>query len=162
MTKVIDSLGYSEPTVIQVCGSHHPILLSFSFLMYQSTFSFQKQALPVALSGRDIIGIAKTGSGKTAAFVIPLVTHIMAQREVDPGEGPIAVVLAPTRELADQIFTEAFKFSRPYGIRICPIYGGKSKLEQIKQLKNGVELVVCTPVSWPLPLFFPFCFGVYL
>ena len=74
----------------------------------------QRQALPVALSGRNMIGIAKTGSGKTAAFVIPLIPHILAQRPLGKGEGPIAVIVAPSRELARQIFKETKKYTKPF------------------------------------------------
>jgi ATP-dependent RNA helicase DDX42 len=77
----------------------------------------QKQAIPIIMSGRDLIGIAKTGSGKTAAFAWPMLVHLMQQRELDRGEGPIAVILAPTRELADQIYLETTKFARGYGVR---------------------------------------------
>ena len=61
------------------------------------------KAIPAAMSGRDVIGIAKTGSGKTAAYVWPMLPHIMDQEELKPGEGPIAVILAPTRELCIQV-----------------------------------------------------------
>lgn len=61
------------------------------------------QGLPIALSGRDMIGIAKTGSGKTAAFIWPMLVHIMDQKELEPGEGPIAIVVCPTRELCQQV-----------------------------------------------------------
>jgi superfamily II DNA/RNA helicase len=60
-----------------------------------------------ALSGRDVVGVAQTGTGKTAAFLLPLVIHVAAQPRVRPGEGPAAIVLAPTRELAEQIHREA-------------------------------------------------------
>lgn len=76
-----------------------------------------KIAVPAALSGRDIIGIAKTGSGKTAAFVWPMLVHIMDQAELEKGEGPIGIICAPTRELAHQIFLETKKFSKGYGIK---------------------------------------------
>ena len=59
--------------------------------------------MPIALSGRDIIGIAKTGSGKTAAYLWPLLIHIMDQRELEPGDGPIGLICAPTRELSQQV-----------------------------------------------------------
>jgi len=59
--------------------------------------------VPIALSGRDIIGIAKTGSGKTAAYLWPLLIHIMDQRELEPGDGPIGLICAPTRELSQQV-----------------------------------------------------------
>lgn len=64
---------------------------------------FFLQGVPVALSGRDMIGIAKTGSGKTAAFIWPMLIHIMDQKELEPGDGPIAVIVCPTRELCQQV-----------------------------------------------------------
>ena len=67
---------------------------------YEKTASIQCQDFPVVLSERDIIGIAKTGSGKTAAFVLPMIVHIMDQPELEKEEGPIGVICAPTRELA--------------------------------------------------------------
>lgn len=82
---------------------------------YEQPTAIQAQSLPAVLSGRDVLGIAKTGSGKTAAFVLPMMVHIMDQPELQPGEGPIGVVVAPTRELAEQIHKETRKFSKPYG-----------------------------------------------
>jgi ATP-dependent RNA helicase DDX42 len=70
------------------------------------------------LSGRDIIGIAKTGSGKTAAFVLPMIVHIMDQPELEKEEGPIGVICAPTRELAHQIYLKAKKFAKPYNLEL--------------------------------------------
>lgn len=84
---------------------------------YTEPSTIQKQAMPVALAGRDIIGIAKTGSGKTAAFVLPMLVHIMDQEELVKGDGPIGLVLAPTRELAVQIYTETKKFAKAYGLK---------------------------------------------
>ncbi|KAF2362853.1 Helicase C-terminal, partial [Trinorchestia longiramus] len=112
---------------------------------YTQPTPIQAQAVPVALSGRDIIGIAKTGSGKTAAFLWPLLMHIMDQPELAPGDGPIGLILAPTRELAQQISTEAKKFGKVYNINVVCAYGGGSKWEQSKALEAGAELVVCTP-----------------
>ncbi|XP_062143248.1 DEAD-box ATP-dependent RNA helicase 24 [Alnus glutinosa] len=112
---------------------------------YEKPTSIQCQAFPVVLSGRDIIGIAKTGSGKTAAFVLPMIVHIMDQPELAKEEGPIGVICAPTRELAHQIYLEAKKFSKSHGIRVAAVYGGMSKLEQFKELKAGCEIVVATP-----------------
>ncbi|EEF47251.1 DEAD-box ATP-dependent RNA helicase 24 [Ricinus communis] len=112
---------------------------------YEKPTSIQCQALPVVLSGRDIIGIAKTGSGKTAAFVLPMIVHIMDQPELQKEEGPIGVICAPTRELAHQIYLEAKKFSKSHGIRVSAVYGGMSKLEQFKELKAGCDIVVATP-----------------
>ncbi|XP_050236532.1 DEAD-box ATP-dependent RNA helicase 24 isoform X2 [Mercurialis annua] len=112
---------------------------------YEKPTSIQCQALPIVLSGRDIIGIAKTGSGKTAAFVLPMIVHIMDQPELQKEEGPIGVICAPTRELAHQIYLEAKKFSKSQGIRVSAVYGGMSKLEQVKELKAGCDIVVATP-----------------
>lgn len=84
---------------------------------YTEPSAIQKQAIPVALEGRDIIGIAKTGSGKTAAFVLPMLIHIMDQVELVKGDGPIGLILAPTRELAIQIYQEARKFAKAYGLK---------------------------------------------
>jgi ATP-dependent RNA helicase DDX42 len=89
---------------------------------YTEPSAIQRQAIPVALEGRDIIGIAKTGSGKTAAFVLPMLIHIMDQVELVKGDGPIGLILAPTRELAVQIYQEARKFAKAYGLKYlnCP------------------------------------------
>lgn len=78
----------------------------------------QAQGIPAILSGRDVIGIAKTGSGKTAAFLWPMLVHIMDQGRLLKGDGPIGLVLAPTRELAMQIYAEAKKFGKVYDIQV--------------------------------------------
>lgn len=70
---------------------------------YTQPTPIQAQGIPVALKGRDIIGIAKTGSGKTAAFILPMITHIMDQPHLENGDGPIGLILAPTRELSLQV-----------------------------------------------------------
>ena len=85
-------------------------------------------------------GIAKTGSGKTATFVLPLMVHIMDQPELEKGAGPIGIIAAPTRELAEQIHKESRKFAKPYNLRICAAFGGLSKYEQFKDLKGGSEV----------------------
>lgn len=105
----------------------------------------QAQGIPAIMSGRDVIGIAKTGSGKTLAFLLPLFRHLMAQEELESGDGPIGLVMAPTRELAKQIRDEAKKFTDKLGLRVVVIYGGSPISEQIGQLKYGAEIVVCTP-----------------
>ncbi|XP_048102637.1 ATP-dependent RNA helicase DDX42 isoform X2 [Alosa alosa] len=105
----------------------------------------QCQGLPIALSGRDMIGIAKTGSGKTAAFIWPMLVHIMDQKELQPGDGPIAIIVCPTRELCQQIHSECKRFGKAYGLRSVAVYGGGSMWEQAKALQDGAEIVVCTP-----------------
>lgn len=105
----------------------------------------QSQAIPAALSGRDVIGIAQTGSGKTAAFLWPMIVHIMDQPALKASDGPIGIILAPTRELSQQIYVEARKFCRAYGLNVVCCYGGGSKWEQSKDLEKGAEIVVATP-----------------
>ena len=78
---------------------------------YIAPTAIQSQAWPIALQGRDMIGIAQTGSGKTLSFILPAITHCLAQKEQKKGAGPIVLVLAPTRELAIQIEQEAQKFA---------------------------------------------------
>lgn len=90
-------------------------------------------------------GVSATGSGKTLAFVLPAMIHIMAQAPLSPGDGPIALILAPTRELATQIQAEAAKFGRSSEIRTSCAYGGVPKAPQIRDLRNGVEILVATP-----------------
>ena len=77
--------------------------------------------MQAALSGRDVLGLAKTGSGKTAAFLLPLVVHVRAQAAVQPGEGPIAIILAPTRELSEQIHVEARRCARRSLPQFCNV-----------------------------------------
>ncbi|EDW69567.1 uncharacterized protein Dvir_GJ13322 [Drosophila virilis] len=126
-------------------GFDEQLLKSVRKAEYTQPTPIQAQAVPAALSGRDIIGIAKTGSGKTAAFIWPLLTHLMDQRELRPGDGPIGLILAPTRELSLQIYNEAKKFGKVYNINVVCCYGGGSKWEQSKALEQGCEIVVATP-----------------
>lgn len=105
----------------------------------------QAQGIPAALSGRDVIGIAKTGSGKTAAFLWPLLVHIMDQPELQAGEGPIGLIIAPTRELSQQIYLECKKFGKAYNIHTICAYGGGSMWEQQQACQEGAEIIVATP-----------------
>ncbi|KAJ1901355.1 pre-mRNA processing RNA-helicase [Kickxella alabastrina] len=112
---------------------------------FEKPTPIQAQAVPVILSGRDMIGVAKTGSGKTLAFILPMLRHIKAQRPLAQGEGPIALVMTPTRELAVQIHRECKPFLKPLGLRAVCAYGGSAIKDQIGELKRGAEIVVCTP-----------------
>ncbi|ERN06942.1 DEAD-box ATP-dependent RNA helicase 20 [Amborella trichopoda] len=105
----------------------------------------QSQGWPMALKGRDLIGIAETGSGKTLAYLLPALVHVNAQPRLARGEGPIVLVLAPTRELAVQIQQEAEKFASHSNVRITCIYGGAPKGPQIRDLQKGVQIVIATP-----------------
>jgi ATP-dependent RNA helicase DDX5/DBP2 len=107
----------------------------------------QSQGWPIALSGRDLLGIAQTGSGKTLAYMLPALVHINNQRPLSRGEGPIVLVLAPTRELAQQIQTVARDFGtnvRPIARNSC-IFGGSPKGPQIRDLERGIEICIATP-----------------
>lgn len=126
-------------------GFDEPLMKTIRKSEYTQPTSIQSQAIPAALGGRDLIGIAKTGSGKTAAFLWPMLVHVMDQRELGPGDGPIALILAPTRELSLQIYSEAKKFGKVYNINVVCCYGGGSKWEQSKALEQGAEVVVATP-----------------
>ncbi|KAL8191972.1 hypothetical protein R6Q57_028093 [Mikania cordata] len=140
--------GFDVPRPIKTfaeAGFSVELMKAIAKQAYEKPTSIQCQSLPIVLSGRDIIGIAKTGSGKTAAFVLPMIVHIMDQPELAKEEGPIGVVCAPTRELAHQIYLETKKFAKVYGIRVSAVYGGMSKLEQFKELKSGCEIVIATP-----------------
>lgn len=114
---------------------------------YDSPTPIQCQAMPVALSGRDILGCAETGSGKTAAFAIPMIQLCLEVPKLRRGDGPIGLVLAPTRELAQQIDKEVRAFSRSSSraVRTCIVVGGSSMGDQRGDLRGGVEIVVATP-----------------
>eukprot|EP00545_Synedropsis_sp_CCMP1620_P000645 CAMPEP_0119011970 /NCGR_PEP_ID=MMETSP1176-20130426/5997_1 /TAXON_ID=265551 /ORGANISM="Synedropsis recta cf, Strain CCMP1620" /LENGTH=532 /DNA_ID=CAMNT_0006964857 /DNA_START=46 /DNA_END=1644 /DNA_ORIENTATION=+ len=105
----------------------------------------QSQGWPMALKGRNMVGISATGSGKTLAFLLPAMIHINAQPYLKPGEGPIVLVLAPTRELAVQIKEECDKFGASSEIKNTVVYGGVPKYKQVHALKSGVEIVIATP-----------------
>ena len=127
------------------CGLSEKILGVIQRLNYESPFAIQKQAIPAIMGGRDVIAVAKTGSGKTMAFLLPIFRHILDQPRLREGEGPIALIMAPARELALQITSEAKKFTKALGLRVTCIYGGGSVADQIADLKRGAEIVVCTP-----------------
>ncbi|KAL5529529.1 DBP2_1 [Sanghuangporus baumii] len=121
------------------------LMATISAQGFPSPTPIQCQAWPMALSGRDMVGIAQTGSGKTIAFALPAILHINAQPLLAPGDGPIALVLAPTRELAVQTQQECAKFGSSSRIRNTAIYGGAPKGPQIRDLQRGVEIVIATP-----------------
>ncbi|KAK0716471.1 P-loop containing nucleoside triphosphate hydrolase protein [Apiosordaria backusii] len=107
--------------------------------------AIQAQGWPMALSGRDVVGIAETGSGKTLTYCLPAIVHINAQPLLAPGDGPIVLILAPTRELAVQIQQEISKFGKSSRIRNTCVYGGVPKGPQIRDLQRGVEVCIATP-----------------
>ncbi|XP_068669310.1 DEAD-box ATP-dependent RNA helicase 20-like [Aristolochia californica] len=125
---------------------HVDIMKDIAFHEYTRPTPIQAQAMPVALCGRDLLGCAETGSGKTAAFAIPMIQHCLAQPPVRRGDGPLALVLAPTRELAQQIEKEVKAFSRSLeSFRTAIVVGGTNIAEQRSDLRAGVHIVVATP-----------------
>ncbi|OIT30633.1 PREDICTED: ATP-dependent RNA helicase-like protein DB10 [Nicotiana attenuata] len=104
----------------------------------------QAQSWPIALQGRDIVAVAKTGSGKTLGFLLPGFIHLKRRRN-NPQSGPTILVLSPTRELATQIQDEAVKFGRSSKISCTCLYGGAPKGPQLRDLDRGVDIVVATP-----------------
>ncbi|KAI0200091.1 hypothetical protein F4808DRAFT_430542 [Astrocystis sublimbata] len=118
---VISGLGFDKPTPIQM------------------------QAFPAIMSGRDVIGVAKTGSGKTLAFLLPMFRHIQDQSSLRENEGPIGLIMTPTRELATQIHRDCKPFLKSMNLRAVCAYGGAPIKDHIAELKRGAEIVVCTP-----------------
>lgn len=115
---------------------------------YRDPTPIQRAAIPIAMTSRDLIGIAETGSGKTASFVLPLLHYISSLPHLDQQtyeRGPYALILAPTRELAQQIEAETRKFAAPLGMRCTSIVGGHRIEEQVHNLRNGAEIVIATP-----------------
>jgi len=130
----LKNLSFKELNV----GDH--VLSAIYAMGYEKPSPIQKETIPLILSGRDVIGQARSGSGKTAAFGIPLVEMTdIADRNVQ------ALVLTPTRELAEQVAREIASIGRKRGVRICAIYGGMPIGPQIRRLQGGVHVVVGTP-----------------
>lgn len=127
------------------CGLSKKVMGVLKKLKYSSPTPIQAQAVPAIMSGRDVIGIAKTGCGKTLSFLLPMFRHILDQPKLEKGDGPIAVILTPTRELATQICDDALKFTKILNLKVVAVYGGPNISEQIGMLKPGAEIVVCTP-----------------
>ncbi len=108
---------------------------------YVTPTPIQTRAIPQVLAGRDVLGLAQTGTGKTAAFILPILQRLSK----GPRGRVRALVVAPTRELAEQTHQAALDFGKKIGIRSVSVYGGVSKSSQISQLRRGVEIVVACP-----------------
>jgi len=107
---------------------------------FEESTPIQEKAIPIALEGRDLIGQAQTGTGKTAAFSIPLIQNIDAKEE-----NIVALIMTPTRELAIQVAEEIAKLSRFKGLRTLPIYGGQDIVKQIRALRQKPQIIIGTP-----------------
>src|SRR5216117_773732 len=121
IVQAVRDSGYTEPTPIQVA------------------------AIPLISAGHDIIGIAQTGTGKTAAFVLPILMKLAASKPDGQRRGPRALVVAPTRELVVQIEENVRAYAKHVPLRMATVFGGVSERPQIEALRSGVDLVVATP-----------------
>ena len=121
-------------------GLSDPVLMAVSRMGFEATTPIQETAIPPAMLGQDIIGQAQTGTGKTAAFGIPMVEKL--EREAGSVKG---LVVAPTRELAIQVAEELNSIGQVKGIRALPVYGGQDINRQIRSLKNRPQIIVGTP-----------------
>ncbi|KAL8849903.1 MAG: hypothetical protein Q9221_005122 [Calogaya cf. arnoldii] len=140
--------GINAPKPVQKwsqCGLGAQSLEVIQKLGYERPTSIQTQAVPSIMSGRDVIGVAKTGSGKTIAFLLPMFRHIKDQRPIDSLDGPVGLIMTPTRELATQIHKECKPFLKALNLRAVCAYGGAPIKDQIADLKRGAEIIVCTP-----------------
>ena len=134
------SNGVSDTTDFAGLGISEPVLQSLREMGFEEPTPVQARAIPLLLEGRDVVAQALTGTGKTAAFGIPLVERVDTKRNA-----PQAVVLAPTRELAVQVAEHVSRLGRTRGLRLLPIYGGQAIGHQLASLRRGAHAVVATP-----------------
>ncbi|MDY6857055.1 MAG: DEAD/DEAH box helicase, partial [Thermodesulfobacteriota bacterium] len=129
------------PDTFEELGLTAPILQALKDTNYTTPFPIQAQSIPHLLDGDDLLGQAETGTGKTAAFGLPMLSHIDLERK-----GPQALVLTPTRELANQVTEALAKYARYLkGFRVLSVYGGQSYDFQLRELARGPHVVVGTP-----------------
>lgn len=123
-------------------GLPEVLVAGLAELGYESPTPIQEQAVPAMLTGVDLLCQAATGTGKTAAFALPIITSLADRAE---SRLPAALVLTPTRELCMQVATAIHRYGRPFGVRTLPVYGGQPLGRQVAVLKRGVDVVVATP-----------------
>ncbi|SEN82532.1 ATP-dependent RNA helicase DeaD [Amphibacillus marinus] len=127
-------------TTFQSLGISQPIMKALEKMGFEEATPIQEQTIPLGLAGKDVIGQAQTGTGKTAAFGIPMIEKIdKKQRKIQ------GLIVAPTRELAIQVSEELHRLAKFKGLRTLPIYGGQQMDRQIRGLKDGPHIVVATP-----------------
>jgi ATP-dependent RNA helicase DeaD len=124
-------------------GLRPEILAALDDLGYEEPTPIQRETIPLLVAGNDLLGQAATGTGKTAAFALPILQQLDERR--GRTVAPSALVLVPTRELAMQVSEAIFKYGRHLGVRVVPIYGGQPIYRQFQQLERGVDVVVATP-----------------
>jgi ATP-dependent RNA helicase DeaD len=140
----VNTTGSAEPVSFSSLGLAEPIVKAVLALGYEEATPIQRAAIPALLDGRDIIGQAGTGTGKTAAFALPLLHRLLASPS-GRTRAPRAMVLVPTRELAMQVAEAIHKYSKNTGLHVVPLYGGAPMPQQVRALQRGVEVVVATP-----------------
>ncbi|WP_370327621.1 DEAD/DEAH box helicase [Euzebya sp.] len=133
----------SAPTFADL-GLHPSLLAVLDDLGYEEPTGIQAEAIPALLAGSDLLGQAATGTGKTAAFSLPLLQRL-AEGTGRTARGPLGLVLAPTRELAMQVAEAIHTYGQGIGVRVLPVYGGQPIVRQLKALDRGVDVVVATP-----------------
>ncbi|KAH9385709.1 ATP-dependent RNA helicase DDX5/DBP2 [Nematocida major] len=126
-------------------GFPESVMAEFKRSGYTNPTPIQAQGWPMALCGRDMVGVANTGSGKTLSFILPALIHARAQKPLRQGDGPIVLVLAPTRELVSQIEEEAKKYAGFFGMRTFSVYGGVPSGPQKGAIRRGTEILIATP-----------------
>ncbi|WP_338332383.1 DEAD/DEAH box helicase [Acetobacter sp. LMG 32666] len=122
-----------------------PVLLALAEAGYVNPTPIQAQSIPLLLEGRDLLGMAQTGTGKTASFALPLLHRLAANPRPAPKGGARVLVLAPTRELVSQIAEGFESFGRHLPFSVTTIFGGVSQMHQVNALKNGVDILVAAP-----------------
>ena len=130
------------PRTFADLGLRPELLAELVALGYEEPTPIQAEALPPLLAGRDLLGQAATGTGKTAAFALPMLQRLAGGRR---GRSPVGLVLAPTRELAMQVSEALHRYGRGLGARVLPVYGGQPIGRQLRELERGVDVVVATP-----------------
>ncbi|WP_329110392.1 DEAD/DEAH box helicase [Micromonospora sp. NBC_01699] len=139
----VDSFGDDDGAgTFADLGLRAELLGALSALGYEEPTAIQRETIPPLLAGRDLLGQAATGTGKTAAFALPLLHRMPADRR---SGDPVALVLVPTRELAVQVSEAVHRYGRELGVRVLPIYGGQPIGRQLRVLDSGVDVVVATP-----------------
>jgi ATP-dependent RNA helicase RhlE len=132
-------------TTFSDLGLAAPILRALQSAGYDAPTAIQAQAIPTILGGRDVLGIAQTGTGKTAAFALPILQRLGAERRPPQRKGCRVLVLSPTRELATQIADSFRTYGRHLDMRVAVVLGGMSHRSQAKRMERGVDVLVATP-----------------
>jgi ATP-dependent RNA helicase DeaD len=133
----------SPTSPFAILGLEERLVRALAALGYEEPTPIQSEAIPPLLEGRDVLAQAATGTGKTAAFALPILHRLGA--EAERGVAPAALVLVPTRELAMQLAEAVHRYGREMGVRVLAVYGGASMETQLRALKRGVDVVVATP-----------------